>query len=173
MKILVTWKVITVCPKRFYFYFFYLPNIVWKIKILKIMLLLYVGTKFVYTRWFVEYWIMTHLSINGIHQHRFSSTSCGFFKRYSSKTIFCWLVFPSTLLLSKSGIFKKRYPKKTGGFVLVKRSSQYSKGGLTAVFLVSSRGQCGDEQNMKISTFGTYRVQHLQHIGPKVAPRLW
>lgn len=45
--------------------------------------------------------------------------------------------------------------------------------GGTAVFLVSSGGQCGDEQNMKISIFGTYRVGHLEHIGPKVAFRLW
>ena len=48
-----------------------------------------------------------------------------------------------------------------------------SKQRFTAVFLVSSGGQCGDEQNMKISTFGTHRVQHLGHIGPKVASRLW
>ena len=46
-------------------------------------------------------------------------------------------------------------------------------GGGTAVFLVSSGGQCGDKQNMKISTLGTYRAQPLQLIGPKVAPRLW
>ena len=34
----------------------------------------------------------------------------------------------------------------------------------TNTLLVSSGGQCGDEQNMKIITFGTYRVEHLGHI---------
>ena len=41
------------------------------------------------------------------------------------------------------------------------------------IFLVSSGGKFGDEQNMKMSTFGTYRVGNLGHIGPKVASRLW
>ena len=49
----------------------------------------------------------------------------------------------------------------------------YDEVAVTAVFLVSSGGQCGEEQNMIISTLCTYRAQHLQHIGPKVAPRLW
>ena len=43
---------------------------------------------------------------------------------------------------------------------------------ITAVFLVSSRGQCGDEQNMKICTLGTSGLSHLSHIGPKIAPML-
>ena len=41
------------------------------------------------------------------------------------------------------------------------------------IFLVSSGGKFGDEQNMKMRTVGTYRVGHLGHIGPKVASRLW
>ena len=30
----------------------------------------------------------------------------------------------------------------------------------------------GNAQKLKISTFGTSRVSHLAHIGPKVGPRI-
>ena len=42
----------------------------------------------------------------------------------------------------------------------------------TAVFLVSSRGECGNKQKMEMSSLDSFRLSHLSHIGSKVAPEL-